>query len=112
MRDTTAAPAATHAIASCAAVQSLHELDPLALVLCATAGHAMWVASDNPMLDELTALLAARRPAGVPVLGCPPTTMAPQEVDASLVTTYACCRGVEPVGFGACSGSAPATMAQ
>jgi hypothetical protein len=40
--------------------QSLLETDPLALALCTSAGHAMWVASDNPMLDELAASIARR----------------------------------------------------
>jgi hypothetical protein len=47
---------ATNAATSTAAVLRFSELDPLALVLCASTGPPAWVSVD-PMLEEITASL-------------------------------------------------------
>lgn len=54
-----ATSAVVDAATSPATAQRLLDPDPLALALCTNAGDAMWVASDDPMLDELAASLAA-----------------------------------------------------
>jgi hypothetical protein len=49
------------------------KLDPLALVLCASAGPPAWVTMFDPMLEELAASLVVSQSTGAVTPECLPT---------------------------------------